>query len=375
MDSNPSHASTITYTGGIRGTNGKIQRYTSPKDAYNSTYNDVHAKLNGGSSWVKPSTTISQYTEKFAPKSDGNNPQQYAEHLTKELNEDLKDKGASPIITRNTPLAEVKKVLIKAGVDPEHALTKAHLKIEDPKVLPALNKATTKVVANPTKEEFKKSLPVNKPVTVPVIKNNKPITQEESAYKPIEVVKVANPPIPKNEVNLPKDVPHDVAQLITENKKNPKWNNYKGNYFIYSKERNEFYVLNNKHQIIDHTAGLRGRDKGDQQNTGNGSKSQWGQNNLTTPAGRYMIKDSNMSEEDKKDYNTPFSTIIDDQYGRLGVHGIYKGQFEARKEVLKNPDISKRLMSWGCINIDKSFLDKYPVLKGDSLFITKEPKI
>lgn len=138
MEANSSQPSKVTYTGGVRDHKGdnKIKRFNNPKDAYNDLYTDLHAKLNGGSSWVKPSTTLEVYISKFAPEEDNNDPKSYSSHMVKYFNSKLKDKI---IINKSTTLAEIKEALISAGYNAEHEFTKAHLQIEDPKVLKALN--------------------------------------------------------------------------------------------------------------------------------------------------------------------------------------------------------------------------------------------
>jgi len=140
----------VKYTGGIRDltktviVNGKsinpIKRFDNPVDAYNDIYHDIHLKLNGGSSWVKPETTIEAYIHKFAPKEDQNNPASYTQHMIERLNTDLKSAGSSTVISNTSTLGDIKSKLLEVGVDPDHAFTKAHLKTEDPTVLRDLNK-------------------------------------------------------------------------------------------------------------------------------------------------------------------------------------------------------------------------------------------
>lgn len=135
MDKNTIQSSKINYTGGVRseGGNGPIKRFYNPKDAYNDLYSDIHYKLNHDSSWTKPSTKLSYYISKFAPKEDSNDPNSYTSHMVKYFN----SKGLH--IDSNTTLGEIKNSLIKLGLDPEHEFTKAHLQVEDPSVLKALN--------------------------------------------------------------------------------------------------------------------------------------------------------------------------------------------------------------------------------------------
>jgi len=125
----------IVYTGGVRSKEGSrdIKRFDNPVDAYNDLYKDIHSKLNGRSSWVNPDITISEYISKFAPKEDNNDPVSYSNHMVKYFN----SKGLN--ISKDSTLGEIKNNLIKAGLDPEHEFTKAHLGIEDPKVLKDLN--------------------------------------------------------------------------------------------------------------------------------------------------------------------------------------------------------------------------------------------
>ena len=149
MVANTSNSPTkVSYTGGIRDLEKKvvvdgksinpIKRFDNPVDAYNDIYHDIHLKLNGGSSWVKPETTLEGYISRFAPKEDKNDPKSYTQQMIKRLNEDLKTAGSKTIVSNTSTLGDIKSKLIAAGIDPEHAFTKAHLKTEDPKVLEAL---------------------------------------------------------------------------------------------------------------------------------------------------------------------------------------------------------------------------------------------
>jgi hypothetical protein len=134
----PTAVNNGSYTSGIRseGGNGPVKRFDNPKDAYNDSYNDVHAKLNGRSSWVNPSTSINQYINKYAPKEDNNDPVSYAQHAIKYFNKLLGTNN----INLNSELGDIKDLLISKGYDPEHEFTKMHLQIEDPKVLADLGK-------------------------------------------------------------------------------------------------------------------------------------------------------------------------------------------------------------------------------------------
>lgn len=140
MDANTSNSpNKVSYTGGVRGKDGQIQRFDNPTDAYNSLYSDIHAKLNGKSSWVTPSITLENYISKFAPKEDNNDPVSYTQNMVKRFNSLLSEKGSNIKITKNDSLGYIKNALIAANIDPDHAFTKAHLQTEDPKVLKNLS--------------------------------------------------------------------------------------------------------------------------------------------------------------------------------------------------------------------------------------------
>lgn len=143
MDTDTSNSpKKVTYTGGVRDlkTSGNpIKRFDNPVDAYNDLYEDIHKKFNGGSSWVKPELTLADYISKFAPKEDKNDPKSYTQQMINRLNTDLKSAGSSTVISNDSKLGDIKSKLIEAGIDPEHAFTKAHLQTEDPKVLKDLN--------------------------------------------------------------------------------------------------------------------------------------------------------------------------------------------------------------------------------------------
>lgn len=173
MVTNTSNSPTkVSYTGGIRDLEKKvvvdgksinpIKRFDNPVDAYNDIYHDIHLKLNGGSSWVKPETTLEGYISRFAPKEDKNDPKSYTQQMIKRLNEDLKTAGSKTIVSNTSTLGDIKSKLIAAGVDPDHAFTKAHLKTEDPKVLRDLNKESSSTLQSANTQAI---TPVeNKPV-------------------------------------------------------------------------------------------------------------------------------------------------------------------------------------------------------------------
>lgn len=139
-----------SYTSGIRseGGTGPVKKFSNPKDAYNDSYSDVYAKLNGKSSWVTPDTSVDEYIHRYAPKEDNNDPESYAQHAIGYFNNLL----GGNYINLNSELGDIKDLLISKGFDPEHEFTKMHLKIEDPTVLRDLEKtkqntSTPKVIA------------------------------------------------------------------------------------------------------------------------------------------------------------------------------------------------------------------------------------
>ena len=206
----------VKYTGGIRDltktvvVNGKsinpIKRFDNPVDAYNDIYHDIHLKLNGGSNWVKPETTIEAYIHRFAPKEDKNDPKSYTQQMITRLNDDLKSAGSSTVISNTSTLGNIKSKLLEAGVDPDHAFTKAHLKTEDPTVLRDLNKepsstlqSTSTSATTPTQNNIvKPNLEVKPKVETKI--------EPKVEVKPKTVIKVPNKELTKNliENNIPK---------------------------------------------------------------------------------------------------------------------------------------------------------------------------
>ena len=91
----------------------------------------MHAKFNGRSKWLTPETTLSDYIHKYAPKSDGTKPVEYTEFMAKKFNQVL----GEDVITKDTPVVDIKEALMEAGLDPEHTITQAHLSMENPRVL------------------------------------------------------------------------------------------------------------------------------------------------------------------------------------------------------------------------------------------------
>ncbi len=78
---------------------------------------------------------MSEYIHKYAPAKDKNNPVRYTEFMANKLNQALGEN----IITKDTPVVDIKEALLEAGLDPEHTITQAHLLMENPRILKDLN--------------------------------------------------------------------------------------------------------------------------------------------------------------------------------------------------------------------------------------------
>lgn len=125
------------FTSGVRSNKGTgpVKRFATAKEAYNDSYNDIWSKFNGKSSWVTPDISLASYISKYAPKEDNNDPASYSSHMVNYLNKQL----GKTLITKDSTLSSIKDALSAAGLNPEHTITKAHLAMEDPKVLKELN--------------------------------------------------------------------------------------------------------------------------------------------------------------------------------------------------------------------------------------------
>jgi hypothetical protein len=132
----------------------------------------VHAKFNGKSSWVKPSTTLSEYINGYAPKSDGNNTDNYIQFMINKFNQVL----GGNVITKDTPVSDIKEALLDAGLDADHVITQAHLSMENPKILKDLNIVYGKsaVTSNPMPPVRQATKPAEVAPKPPVIYNSNP---------------------------------------------------------------------------------------------------------------------------------------------------------------------------------------------------------
>jgi hypothetical protein len=175
-------------------------------------------------------------------------------------------------------------------------------------------------------------------------------------------------------------LPSDVELLLKNNKLNKNWANYHSFYFVFSKENSTFYVIDNKHNVIDKIKGLRGRDLGDNWNFFSFKHpwySDYNKGKMTTPAGKGIIKVEN-SKDNISLMGTPFYRILyitnkglfDDG---IGIHGYAVSQIGTRKKIVNDPKYFYKLGSFGCINLEPGFLMKYAPTNKDSAYITKEP--
>lgn len=195
-------------------------------------------------------------------------------------------------------------------------------------------------------------------VTNPIPESKKPILQQIIKQSPL---------------------PEDVKTVLSSKTKNKNFETFAGKYYVLSKEDGNIYAFDKNHKLIDSTIAGRGATIGDFPNVGS-SKSKNVGKHATTRAGSAVISEEEASSEDINNYGTPFYRIKFNDIWKssegLGLHGIYKNEYEFRKSIMDNPKILNKLVSWGCINIDADWLKK-PSTKpavGDSLFITPEPK-
>ncbi len=136
----------------------------------------MYAKFNNGSSWVKPNMTIWDYIHKYAPAKDKNDPVKYTQDMVNRFNQAI----GKNVITKDTPLGELKEFLIEAGLNPEHTITKAHLQTEDPRVLRDLNIPFGKTAATPAPmPEARKAAAAQKK---PAVKAEPPKPAPQSNY-------------------------------------------------------------------------------------------------------------------------------------------------------------------------------------------------
>ncbi len=220
-----------------------------------------------------------------------------------------------------------------------------------------------------------KSIKVGPTTLTNAVKNKTPLIPP--ANTKLAVVPKQNWPKPKD-LPLPAPstpIPNDVKQILSDKSKNPKFAKYTGKYYILSKENSIMYVFNNKHQLIDHCVVGRGKVVGDFPNRADPESGLPGAS-ATTPAGSGVFKSPIYSPDYRGkfaeiEYNDPSL----DPEGGIGIHPIYPPEFIKRNAILQDPNITHKLMSWGCINVPKEALLRptFAVNAGDSIFISKEP--
>ena len=127
--------STNSYTSGVRDTTktgNPIKRFDNPVDAFDDLKSEMSSKLSYNNTWVKPDIKLSDYISKFAPKDDGNDPQSYTSSMVNYFN----SKGLN--VNKDSTIDEIKKKLIRLKLNPSEEFAKAHLRVEDPKVVKLL---------------------------------------------------------------------------------------------------------------------------------------------------------------------------------------------------------------------------------------------
>ena len=213
------------------------------------------------------------------------------------------------------------------------------------------------------------------PYKVSPVKNNPQkeiITQQPHSLSDFKSVKGI-----KDIINT-SSLPDDVKEVVIKKIENKNFETYNGKYFVLSKDSNQLYVFDRNHKLIDSTVAGRGKTPGDFHNTADVNSLEPGPHS-TTRMGSGIISRVEYNPTYLNEFDTPFNRIkfndIWKESEGLGLHGIYKTEYEFRKSIMDNPKIIDKLMSWGCINVPKEFLlkqDTKPAV-GDSIFITPEP--
>ncbi len=72
--------------GNIRGAGGAFVKFKTPLEGQIALYNDLTVKMTGQSkTGLKPQSSLYEFAQKYAPKSDGNDPANYAANIANEL--------------------------------------------------------------------------------------------------------------------------------------------------------------------------------------------------------------------------------------------------------------------------------------------------
>jgi hypothetical protein len=67
-------------------TTGQFKQYSTPTEGYNALVNDLNTKITGKSkTGVTPDSSLRHFSSIYAPSSDNNNPEEYAQNLAKQL--------------------------------------------------------------------------------------------------------------------------------------------------------------------------------------------------------------------------------------------------------------------------------------------------
>ncbi len=126
---------------------------------------------------------------------------------------------------------------------------------------------------------------------------------------------------------------------------------------ILDKKSTKLFVLDKNFNLIDSIPVGIGTDPGEEKNTSISFK----QGIRTTPAGAYMMSGFNTPEDEKSYGENSFQlwgiSILGDTI-ELGLHPIYKPEFEQRRLAIESPDPSDNRVSDGCINAFEEEIQK-----------------
>lgn len=79
-------------------TTGQFRTYASPEEGYGALVNDLNTKISGKSkTGVTPQSSLRQFSSIYAPSSDNNDPESYAQNLAKQLG-----------VLADTPISDLK---------------------------------------------------------------------------------------------------------------------------------------------------------------------------------------------------------------------------------------------------------------------------
>lgn len=152
--------------------------------------------------------------------------------------------------------------------------------------------------------------------------------------------------------------------------------NTKESYMVADKPSATMYVIGKNKEIIASFPILLGQTKGEEPNRADPDSDVAKQ--ATTPAGKYklgeMADPANVCRSDSIEYKGRIISVLGTD--NIAVHMVYPGEYVKRMKALNDGDPSNNRMSWGCINVDPDFFDKFikPNFKGKDhlIFITPD---